>query len=99
MVAVFVAEGDLVDALAALLGAVMDHPRRIAGVGQAAGKARRQPEPIVDLAQQNHSAVRADLRRVERQPHRQPRVETQTQLCATLRHRGDLRESPCNLFT
>ena len=65
VVAIFVAASDGQHARPDHVGVGVDRVRRIARIGQATGKPRGKTEPLLDLAQQKHAAVRRQPAAVE----------------------------------
>jgi hypothetical protein len=70
VVTVFVAERDLVDALAELLAAIVASALGMAVVVEQRGKSAGQADPIVDLPQQQDAAIGRDVRRIRAEQER-----------------------------
>src|ERR1051325_8213055 len=89
VVAVLVAQSDLIDALAQLLVTVVLDSFGIASIRHASGQSARDAQLVVDLTQQQPTAIAGRLGGVEADRKRQIRVEREGQLWNRigLRHR------------
>ena len=87
VVAVFVAQGHLVDALAHLLQTRVHHPRRVACVGNAGGQLLREPQTLVHQPQQQRSPITRGVWRVACDVNPKSGVEMEDGW-STVRHAG-----------
>ncbi|HVR99967.1 MAG TPA: hypothetical protein VMW27_25300 [Thermoanaerobaculia bacterium] len=88
VIAVRIAKGDLEDPLPGLLLPGVAHPLGSPLIGQASGKASRQTQSLVQLAQQQSPSIGGDLGCIELYDDGQRRVEGKARRCDTLCHGG-----------